>query len=143
MSKQQINEKQLLADAKAWFENKYEASPQKCRTNFIKVWHKPTPLRKTTAVVFAPTEEIGKAFIWEQNFIFRTLGNFWIVGVSSIIFMFASLHALSQGDEEIAIAIVTVFTILCLCALLFFRYMAKKCKKLEKIHQWNVEIYYP
>lgn len=143
MSKKQINEKQLLTEAKAWFEQKYEKPPKDCGVKFIKIWHKPTALRKTTAVVFAPTEEIGKAFIWEQNVIFRTMGYFWISAVITSIFAFLFMYSLAQQDEKTAIAIAFLFTVLCGCAILFFLFLARKCKKLEKIHQWNVEVYYP
>ncbi|MCM1322637.1 MAG: hypothetical protein NC218_00440 [Acetobacter sp.] len=143
MSKKQINEKQLLTEARAWFEQKYKKSPRNCGIKFIQIWHKPTPFRKTTAVVFAPTEEIGKAFIWEQNAIFRSMSNFWIVVVCYFIFAFIFIHTLSQQDEKTAMAITIFFTALCGCAAAFFLFLGKKCKKLEKIHQWNVEVYYP
>ncbi len=143
MNKKQVDEKQLLADATSWFEKKYAKTPKECNVKFIKVWHKPTPLRKTIAVVFAPTKEIGKAFIWEQNVLFRTMGNFWLIAVALTVSVFASFYFFLKQDNVGALLIAGIFISLCFCALLFFLYMGKKCKKLEKIHKWNVEIYYP
>lgn len=137
--KKQIDEKQLLADAKLWFTKKHGASPKECNIKFIKIWHKPTLFRTTTAVVFAQTEEAGKAFIWEQNAIWRSGKYFWLVPVLFTVALFATF---SQKTPEaminIAIHFISISFLMFLCCL----YFAKKCKKLEKIHQWNVDIYY-
>jgi len=143
MSKQQTNDNQLLADAKNWFQKKYEKTPQERNVRFIKVWHKPTPLRKTLAVVFAPTEEIGKAFIWEQNVLFRIAKSFLFVGIVFTVFSCAFIYALAQNNKEFMTTITVIAIALCCCALLFLYFLARKCKKAEKIHKWNVEVYYP
>ncbi len=140
MRKEKPNEKQLVTDAKRWFEQKYGKTPKECGIKFIKVWHKPTPYKKTTAVVFAQTEEIGKAFIWEQNAIWRSIKNFWILPIYAIVSLFA-VFSQERNDEIIntgIICLVPIFFALCLCF-----YAAHKCKKKEKIHKWDVEIYYP
>ena len=52
--KQKTDEKQLLADAKLWFEQRYGKSPKECGIKFIKIWHKPTPLFKKQLLSFLP-----------------------------------------------------------------------------------------
>lgn len=137
--KEQINEEQLLADAKLWFEQKHGKSPEECDVKFIKVWHTPTPLVKTTAVVFAKTEKAGKAFIWEQNVIRRTLRYSWILPIYGIATFFTIC---SQETKEDIIGagifcLTPIFFTLCL-----YLHFAWKCKKLKKIHQGNVDVYY-
>lgn len=138
--KKKINEKQLLTDAKIWFEQKYGKSPKECGIRFIKVWHKPTLFRTTTAVVFAQTEEAGKALIWEQNAIWRTIKYSWILPIYVLATFFTVFS--QETKEEIIKAeifwLMPLFFALCFCL-----YLAHKCKKLEKIHKWNVETYYP
>lgn len=132
-------EKQLLADAKLWFEQKYGKTPNECGIKFIKIWHKPTLFKSTLTVVFAQTEKQGNAFIWEQNVIWRSIKNIWF---APVIFIAAFFAAFTQETKEAAISILTLFCILAFCAVVFFLYLARKCKKLEKIHQWNVDVYY-
>lgn len=137
MKKNQLNEKQLLANATLWFTQKYHATPKDCGVDFIKIWHK--PLCGPT-VVFALTKEKGEAFIWEQNAIFRSLKCLWLTPISFIIALFIIF---SLDTTEARIGITAIFCTLLFCVALFFLYLAKKCKKLEKIHNWNVEIYFP
>lgn len=144
MRKKQIDETQLLADATRWFNQKYGESPQNLGAEFIKIWHKPTPFIKTPTVVFAPTEEIGRAFIWEQNVIFRTMGNFWFFGAALFACVVLLTYFLPKQDiVSMVTTITSVLLGLSLCFVLLFLYLARKCKKCEKIHQWNVEVYYP
>ncbi len=143
MKKKQIDEKQLLADAERWFREKHGEFADDCGVEFIQIWYKPTAFTKTTAVVFAPTEEIGKAFIREQNIIFRAMGNFWLVGVAFLVFVCVLIHTLSMQNTSAALTVLGVFLGLCSCAFLVFFYLGRKCKKLEKIHQWDVDVYYP
>ena len=138
--KQKTEEKQLLADAILWFKQKYGKSPKECDLKFIQVWYKPTLFRKTTTVVFAQTEEAGKAFIWEQNTLWRSLKYFWI---APILFVNAFFIAFSQTTIEATNAVIDIVLALCVVCIAFFLYLAKKCKKLDKIHKWNVETYYP
>lgn len=142
MNKKQIDEKQLLTDAMRWFEKKHGVLPDDCNMEFFKIWRKPTivPFVKKHAIVFAPTEEVGKAFIWEQNAILRTMKNFIFI----IIFCIASIFTLfSQIDHpEKVITIAGIDIGLLTCAILFFEYLSMRCKKCEKIHQWNVEVYH-
>ncbi len=139
MKKEKLNEKQLLADAKLWFEQEHGKPPKECGIKFIKIWHKPTPFEKTIAVVFAQTEEAGKAFIWEQNVIFRSMTHFWIVAVYVVITFFA-VFSQKKPDEAKNVAI--IFLIPIFLAFLLSLYLQRKCKRLEKIHQWNVDVYY-
>jgi len=143
MRKKRINEEQLLADAKNWFEKKYLKTPKECSVEFIKVWYKPTPLGKITACVFAPTKEIGEAFIWEQNAILRAMKSFGLVVLGLFIVGFIFLYDCAQNDMENAMTMGGIGVFICFCACLSFYYLARKCKRLEKIHKWNVEIYYP
>lgn len=140
MNKEKPNEKQLLADAKLWFEQQHGQPPKECGIKFIKIWHKPTPFIKRTAIVFAQTEEAGKAFIWEQNAIFRSMTYFWILPIFMITAFFT---VFSQETQEEMMQVMGIFISLIFGALLFSLYLARKCKKLEKIHQWNVDVYYP
>ena len=139
MKKESKNEKQLLADATLRFEQKHGKTPKECGIKSIRIWHKPTPLLKTTTVVFAKTEKESNAFIWEQNVIWRSINFIWIAPVFCFVTLFA---ALSQDTSEATYTILGFALGVYFCALLFFLYLAKKCKKLEKIHNWNVEIYY-
>lgn len=138
-----MNEKELLSNAALWYKQEYGHTPKKYGIKFIDIWHKPTFFRKLKTVVFAPTEEIGKAFILEQNLILRSMKCFCISPIVFLAFGFTALHELNQENKETAIAIAIIFTVLCLCALLYFLLLARKCKKLEKIHRWNVDIYCP
>lgn len=139
MKKEKLDEKQLLADAKQWFEQTHGKTPKECGIKFIKVWYKPIPFKKMPTVVFAPTEEIGKAFIWEQNAILRAIRYFWIAPVSFLFFMFLIF---SRETKEEAIGVAIIFTVIVLFALIFFLYLGRKAQKLEKIHQWDVELYH-
>ena len=137
MKKNQLNEKQFLAEATLWFTHKYHASPKESGIRFIKIWHKPFC---GPTVVFALTKEKGEAFIWEKNAIFRSLKCLWLAPISFIIALFIIF---SLDTTEARISITAIFCMLLFCAGLFFLYLAKKCKKLEKIHNWDVEIYFP
>lgn len=134
------DKKQLLADAGHWFETKHGKSPEEFGMKFVTIWHKPTLFKRTTAVVFAPDEETGKAFLWEQNVILRTMGNFWIVPVFVILTMFL---AVAQETIKAAGVVLGCGSLICLLAGQSMLCLGRKCKKLEKIHKWNVEIYYP
>lgn len=132
MKKEQIDEMRLLADAKRWFEEKQGVPPQKCGINFVKVWYKPTPFKKTICVVLAPSGEVGTAFIKEQNTILRTIKNLWLLVFFPLGFIFS-----------ICWGVVVWFLSLSICLLFWCIYMYYKCQKWEKIHQWKVDVYYP
>lgn len=140
MKKKQIDEKELLANAVHWFEKTNDTSPEARNLTFAKVWYKPTIFGKTPCVVFAPTEEIGNAYIWEQNVILRSMKNFIFI----VIFFISAIFTLfSQiGHPERLSIIGGILIGLLTCGLLFFLYLGRKCKKCEKIHQWKVEVYY-
>ncbi len=139
--KQKTDEKQLLADAKLWFEQRYGKSPKECGIKFIKIWHKPTPLfKKTTAVVFAQTEEAGNALIREQNALWRIPNYIGILPVYAFAFFFTLF---SQESRENIMNTGILFTIPVFFAFLFVLYLEIKCKKLEKIHQWKPILYFP
>lgn len=135
-----LDEKQLLTDAEHWFETKHGKSPEEFGMKFVTIWRKPALFKKITAVVFAPNEETGKAFLWEQNVILRTMGNFWIVPVFVILTMFL---AVTQETLKAAGVVLGCGSLICLLAGLSMFCLGKKCKKFEEIHKWNVEIYYP
>lgn len=139
MKKNKKNEKELLANAALWFKQKYGKTPKECGIQFIKVWHKPIPLQKSTAVVFAKTEKKGNAFIWEQNAILRSIKYLWVFPIFFIVTFFA---AFSQDTNEAMYTISGFALAVYLCALLFFIYLGAKAKKLEQIHQWDVDVYY-
>lgn len=138
MKKKQIDEKQLLTDAMHWFEKKHGVLPDDCNMEFFEIWREPTivPFVKKYAVVFAPTTEIGEAFIWEQNAIYRAvhimyLAPFLAIGLFITIFRNGGL----QTTGGILMGIL-------FCLALFCHYQARKCKKCEQIHQWEVDIYH-
>lgn len=132
MKKERINEARLLAEAKGWLEARHGVSPQEHGINFVKVWYKPTPFRKTICVVFAPSEEVGTAFIKEQNAILLMIRNLWVITLFPLAFIFG-----------IRWGIVIGFFAVILGLLFFCVYMYYKCRKWEKIHQWKIDVYYP
>lgn len=131
-----MNEKQLLADAELWFTKKHGHSPKELGVEFIKIWHKPVPFKKLTTVVFAQSREQGDAFIKEQNLILRWIKNFWLVGFFPIGFI-VSLFA-RKPELYLAFTLPVLF-----CLTFYCYYQSRKCKHWEKIHQWNVDVYYP
>ena len=134
------DKKQLLTDARHWFETKHGKSPEEFGMKFVTIWRKPALFQKTAAVVFAPDEETGKAFLWEQNVILRTMGNFWLVPVFVILSIFL---AVAQETLRAASLVIGCASLICLLMRQSMLYLQGKCKKLEEIHKWNVEIYYP
>lgn len=140
MKKKQIDEKEFLANATHWFEKTHETSPEERNLKFTKVWHKPTMFGKTPCVVFAPTEEISKAYIWEQNVILRAMKNFVFLVIFCIATIFTLFSQIHHPERLSTIGGIIIGVLV--CGLLFFLYLGRKCKKCEKIHQWNVEIYH-
>ncbi len=133
-------EQKLLADASQWFKEKHGKSSEEFGMKFVTIWHKPALFQKVTAVVFAPNEEAGKAFLWEQNVILRTMENFWLVPVFFILTMFI---AVAQETHKAAFLVLGCGMLICFLMGQSMFCLSRKCKKCEKIHEWNVEVYYP
>lgn len=132
------DEKQLLADARYWFEEKYEKSPEEFGMQFMTIWNKPIlPMKKIATVVFAPSEKAGRAFIREQNVILWALNYFFVIVMVLLLTFFIALYA----SKDFSLS-ASVLAIVSLCLGLLILWLAKKCKKLEEIHKWNIEIYY-
>ncbi len=134
------DENYLLANAQAWFEKKHGKSSTELGCRFVKIWHKPTffPFRRVNTVVFAPTEKIGMAFIKEQNTIWNSVDHFWIFALVGTICMFMFIFVVTRRIE-----VIVFFTIFGLCEIILQMFRYKQCRKLEKIHNGNVDIYYP
>ena len=132
------DEKQLLANARYWFEEKYEKSPEEFGMNFVTIWHKPIlPMKNIATVVFAPSEKAGRAFIREQNVIHWALNYSFVIVIALLLTFFITLYV--SRDFSLS---ASVLAIVSLCLGLLMLWLAKRCKKLEEIHKWNIEIYH-
>lgn len=141
MSKTKIDEKTLLANANRWFEHKHNATPADCDIKFIKIWNQPRGFTKSPTVVFAPTEEIGTAFIKERTLFLHTLIGSLCTLALCIIALCSFIWSIAHGNIERMINIAYVTTFISIVSVPVICYITRKCKKLEKIHKWQVETY--
>lgn len=137
----------LLVEACQWFKEKYGKFPEECNVKFTRVWYKPfewhSLFSRKPVVVFAPTKEIGESFIKEQNIILRIMECFVLAPVIMIASIFAFAYSIQHGNTACTIAVVAIVSLLWIGAFFLVSYLGIVCKKFEKIHEWNVDVYYP
>lgn len=122
----------LCYNAKKWFVEQFNTTPEKKGYHCMKVWHK---RMMPPAVVFAPNADIADIFISTQNKIFDIT---FQVFVGSITFIIITLLMLQNNEETF----MRLFFVIGVVWVITFLFKGIILYRNEKIYKDKIIVYY-